>query len=146
MQSINSLEVLSKIALFDGLSERQLRDIADRLHQQSYPAGAHIVEQGQVGFGLFMIVSGGAEVQYTSADGSMSVVNSLGSYDYFGEMALLDDGPRSASVVATVETTCLLLDRIDFLAILMNGLEMGVLIATELAKRVRKLLDTIGKN
>ena len=57
--------------------------------------------------------------------------------------ALLDDGPRSASVVATEETVCMILNRIDFISLMMKDAEMGVLIATELAKRIRKLLESV---
>lgn len=143
MKTVDAMEVLSKISLFNGLKERQLKQIVERLHEQTYPAGSKIIQQGSVGFGLFVIVSGAAEVQYTADDGSVSVVNTLGAYDFFGEMALLDDGSRSASVAAMAETVCLLLDRIDFIAIMMKDAEMGVLIATELARRIRRLLETL---
>lgn len=146
MKTENSIAMLAKVSLFKGLKERQLKLLADHLVEQKYPAGSKIIEQGRVGFGLFIIGSGQAEVQFESEEGSTSVVNTLGAYDFFGEIALLDDGPRSASVVATEETTCLILNRIEFISIMMGDAEMGVLIATELAKRIRTLLESVGKN
>ena len=144
MKTEKSMEMLAKVSLFKGLKDRQLKLMADRLVEKTYSTGSKIIEQGRVGFGLFIIGSGKAEVQFESEEGSTSVVNTLDVYDFFGEIALLDDGPRSASVVATEETTCLILNRIDFISIMMEDAEMGVSIATELAKRIRTLLESVG--
>jgi CRP-like cAMP-binding protein len=141
MEKKQSVQFLSKVSLFDGMNERSLKMLADRLIEREYKAGDHILEQGKEGFGLFIIASGKADVQYVSEDGSTSRVNSLETGEFFGEMALLDDGPRSASVIASEDTTCLILNRIDFVAIMLKDAEMGVLIATVLAKRLRKSLE-----
>ncbi|NSW53273.1 MAG: cyclic nucleotide-binding domain-containing protein [Anaerolineae bacterium] len=143
MKTVEMMEALSSIALFHGLTDHQLRRITDHLHEQTYPAGTKIIEQGKVGFGLFMIVSGAAEVVFEGGTGG-KVVNMLGPKDFFGEISLLDDGPRTASVVATSATTCLILNRIDFISLMMQDAAMGVQIATELAKRIRKLLESMG--
>ena len=63
--------------------------------------------------------------------------------DFFGELALLDDGLRTASVVATEQTQCLALTRWDFITALREDAEMAVLILQELAKRFRRALDSL---
>lgn len=93
---------------------------------------------------MFVIVSGHAEAVLESRDGDKTVVNTFGPSDFFGEIALLDDGPRTASVVATEETECLILSRPDFIAVMQNDAEMGVIIAQELANRIRKLINSFG--
>ena len=146
MQVENSIELLSQVTLFSKLNSRQLRSLADRLIEREYQPGEAIIEQGRQGFGLFVIVSGKAEASYKDDSGNESIVNTFGPGDFFGEIALLDDEPRSASVIATKKTTCVILNRIDFVAIMMKDAEMGVVIAGELGKRIRTLLASINAN
>lgn len=134
---------LERVPLFQGLSARQLEPIARRMVERSYPAGAAIVTQGTGGEGFFVVVAGKAEAVRQRTDGSSAVVNAFGPMDFFGELALLDDGLRTASVVAQEPTTCLLLTRWDFLAALREDVEMSIVILQELARRFRRALDTL---
>jgi CRP-like cAMP-binding protein len=77
------------------------------------------------------------------ADGSKAVVNSFGPTDFFGELALLDDSPRTASVVTTEETVCLVLSQWEFLGALREDAEMGIVILQELARRFRRALEVL---
>ena len=71
-------------------------------------------------------------------------VNTFGPTDFFGELALLDDGLRTASVKAVESTRCLVLTRWDFLAALREAdVEMSIVILQELAKRFRRALDSL---
>ena len=90
-----------------------------------------------------MIVSGKAEAFRQRADGEKVAVNTFGPTDFFGELALLDDGLRTASVLAAEPTQCLALTRWDFLAALREDAEMSVIILQELAKRFRRALDSL---
>lgn len=134
---------LERVPLFSGLSARQLEPIARRMIERSYPAGATIVSQGAGGEGFFVIVSGRAEAVRERNDGAKAVVNTFGPLDFFGELALLDDGLRTASVMATEATTCVLLTRWDFLAALREDVEMTIVILQELARRFRRALDAL---
>lgn len=134
---------LSKVSLFNGMKERSLQELAGRLIEREFKAGERIIEQGKEGFGLFIIASGEADVKFVAEDGSEKVVNHLIEGDFFGEMALLDDEPRSASVYALEDNTmCLFLNRIDFIACMMNDAEMGVSVARELTSRLRRALSS----
>jgi CRP-like cAMP-binding protein len=77
------------------------------------------------------------------SDGEKIAVNTFGPTDFFGELALLDDGLRTASVVASEPTHCLALTRWDFLTALREDAEMSVIILQELAKRFRRALDSL---
>jgi CRP-like cAMP-binding protein len=77
------------------------------------------------------------------SDGVKVTVNNFGPTDYFGELALLDDGLRTASVVTTEPTTCLVLTRWDFMGALREDVEMAILILQELARRFRRALDAL---
>jgi CRP-like cAMP-binding protein len=134
---------LQRVPLFDGLKPRQLEALASRFVERDYAPGATIVAQGQGGEGFFVIVSGKAEAVRERADGEKITVNTFGPTDYFGEMALLDDGLRTASVCATEQTACLVLARWDFLAVMREDADMAVTVLVELAKRFRRALDAL---
>jgi CRP/FNR family transcriptional regulator len=135
---------LSKVPLFTGLKDRQLQRIADRMVERNYAAGDLIVKQGQGGEGFYVVTSGKAEATRERADGEKTVVNTFGETDYFGELALLDeDGVRTASITAQESTTCLILTRWDFLAILRQDADMAVEILQEMARRFRIALNSL---
>ncbi len=137
------LNFLAKVPLFAGLSDRQTKKLGTRFITRDYTAGEYIVTQGKGGAGMFTVVSGAAEAVVASPDGEKTVVNNFGATDFFGEIALLDDGPRTASVIATEDTTCMILSREDFIAIMKNDADMGVVIAEELAKRLRRVIGAM---
>lgn len=136
--------VLSKVPLFQGLKDRQLQRLADRMVERHYGAGDLIVKQGQGGEGFYVLISGKAEATRERSDGEKIVVNSFGPADFFGELALLDeDGVRTASIAAIEPTTCLVLTRWDFLATLRQDADMAVEILQEMAKRFRIALNAL---
>ena len=140
-QTIGFLQV---VPLFHGLNNHHLEYLAKRMVGRVYAAGQPIVTQGQGGEGFFVIISGKAEAFRERSDGVKAEVNTFGPTDFFGELALLDDGPRTASVIATEPTQCYVLTRWDFLAVLREGdKEMSIIILQELAKRFRRMLDSL---
>jgi CRP-like cAMP-binding protein len=145
MANVDQTKVfLSKVPLFQGLKDRQLLRLADRMIERKYAAGDVIVKQGQGGEGFFIVVSGKAEAVRQRGDGESVVVNRFGATDFFGELALLDEeGIRTASITATEPTLCLVLTRWDFLAVLRQDAEMATEILQELAHRFRVALDSL---
>lgn len=136
--------ILSKVPLFQGLKDRQLQRLGDRMVERNYAAGDLIVKQGQGGEGFYVLISGKAEATRERSDGEKIVVNHFGASDFFGELALLDEeGVRTASIVASEPTTCLVLTRWDFLATLRQDADMAVEILQEMAKRFRIALNTL---
>jgi CRP-like cAMP-binding protein len=139
-----NISFLQKVPLFHGLDKRHLEQLSKRMVERVYAAGQPIVTQGQGGEGFFVIVSGKAEAFRERSDGVKVDVNTFAPTDFFGELALLDDGLRTASVIATEPTQCLVLTRWDFLTVLREGdVEMSITILQELAKRFRRALDAL---
>ncbi len=139
----NILDILKRIPLFEKLDQRQLKHIANQFVDRSFEAGQAIVTQGQCGIGLFILVSGHAQAIRERADGTKMVVNEFGPGDFFGEMALLDEGPRTASVVATEPTRCFVLVAWDFSGILRSDPEVGLRVLQAVAQRFRQVLETL---
>ena len=134
---------LARVPIFQGLKEGQLRRLARRFVRREYQGGVDIVTQGKGGAGLFIVVSGGAEAIRVRTDGSKAVVNTFGPTDFFGELALLDDEPRTASVVATEKTECLVLSQWELFGALREDADMGIVILQELARRFRRALQVL---
>ncbi len=137
------IQILSQIPLFSGLNEKQLKKLADRMTKRDYLEGDVIITQGQGGEGLFMIAEGSAEAIRIQPDGEKLTVNEFSPKDFFGELALLDEGLRTASVIATSNATCFILTRWDFKGILRNEPEMAITMLEEMAKRFRRALETL---
>ena len=138
-----TVDFLNRVPLFQGLKNRQLKRLAGKFVPREYAAGQAIVTQDKGGEGIFIIVSGQAEAIRERADGAKVVVNTFGPTDFFGELTLLDDGLRTASVVATEATQCLALTRWDFHGVLKQDVDMAITILEELAKRFRMALDVL---
>jgi CRP-like cAMP-binding protein len=134
---------LARVPLFNNLKKRQLERLARHFVPRDYSAGVAIVAQDKGGEGFFIILSGKAEAIRERADGTKTVVNTFEETSFFGELALLDDGLRTASVVTTEATRCLALTRWDFYAVLKEDVEMAIVILQELAKRFRMALDVL---
>lgn len=137
-----TIDILEKVPFFESLRRRQLSNLARTFIERDCEAGEMIVKQGRDGYGFFIIVSGAAEAILERTDGTKEVVNTFGPNDFFGELALLDDGPRTADVVATKPTSCLIMPRENFLGILRRDGDMAVDVLVELAKRFRERLET----
>lgn len=137
------VQILGQVPLFTGLYEGQLRKLAQRLTKREYQKGDAIITQGKGGEGLFVVVTGAAEAVRIQPDGDKVTVNEFGENDFFGELALLDEGLRTASVIATRNVTCLILTRWDFKGILKSEPEMAITMLEEMAKRFRRALETL---
>lgn len=135
---------LQKVPLFQSLNNRQLEHLAKHMVERKYDGGQPIVTQGRGGEGFFIVVAGKAEAFRERSEGDKVAVNTFGPTDFFGELALLDDGPRTASVIASEPTECLALTRWDFLSALRKtDVEMSIILLQELAKRFRRALDSL---
>ena len=126
------LGTLAEVPLFAGLSKRQLRRIAKLAHIRRFAPGAVIVRAGDTGRSFFVLLDGGAKVNRA---GRRSV--RLGAGACFGEMALLDDSPRSADVVADGEVLALTIDRPGFTKLVRAEPALAQALLRTLAARLR---------
>lgn len=139
----DTVNILAVTPLFQGLKQRQLERLAQKFVERTYEADEAIVTQGKGGEGFFIITSGAAEAMRVRADGTKIVLNPLDEGEFFGELALLTDTMRTASVVTTEPTTCLALTRWNFIAMLREDADMAVTVLQELADRFSRVLNTL---
>ena len=95
------IEALRNVPLFAGLGGRELKLLSGQMHERRFPEGAEVTREGSHGAGFFVIAEGNATV---SVGGEQRAT--LGPGDYFGEIALIDEGVRSASITAATDLLC----------------------------------------
>jgi diguanylate cyclase (GGDEF)-like protein len=136
--------MLAGVALFRNLSPTQLNALVSQATEQVYPAGHVITRQGEPPIHLWVLLSGRVRVVEATADGQAEMLlGEIGKAEVFGELGILRDQPRSATVVAVERTHCLVLRHTDFVAALGGSLDLanGLLrvLATRLYDADRKL-------
>ena len=127
------VELLQKVPLFQSLSRNELETLARSFRDRTFSAGSEVTTEGQHGVGFFVIESGDATV---SVHGEQR--RKLGAGDYFGEMALIDDQPRSATIVADTDLKCWGLTPWDFRPLVESNAQIAWSMLQTLAKRLRE--------
>jgi CRP-like cAMP-binding protein len=125
--------LLGRAPIFSSLTDRQLRSLARTVKVVSFPAKAPIVKQGEPGIALYILLRGEAEVRQGNR-----TLGRLGPGQFFGEMTLLDEQPRSADVVAVQPTECAVLSRWEFWGFAKGEPEVLQGIGREMARRLRE--------
>jgi CRP-like cAMP-binding protein len=129
-------ELIAATPLFEGIAEDDLDGIADRAVEAEYPAGAVIVREGEIGTGFFVVVSGTARVV---RDGR--TIARVGPGEFFGELSVLDGGPRNAQVVADEPTVCIALASWELEAVIMEQPRVALAMLRVLAARLRNVTE-----
>jgi CRP/FNR family cyclic AMP-dependent transcriptional regulator len=127
------LEHLMNVPIFKDLPAQELQFIARSMRERVYEPGAVIVRQGDPGLGFFLIREGRVEVSHDD-----HTIREMGPGEFFGEMALLEERPRSATVTARTRTTCLQLVRWDFRALLKEHPDLAVKMLEVVIQRLRE--------
>jgi CRP/FNR family transcriptional regulator, cyclic AMP receptor protein len=132
------VDAFHQVALLARLSERQRERIAGRVTTRSYKEGATIVRKGDTSVSFYVVLAGRARIEH-EAGGSRIVVEELGPGGAFGEMGLIDDLPRAATVIAVEPTECALLARWDFQNELRDDPDIALALLPVLNARIREL-------
>ncbi len=132
------LDSLRSIPLFGRVSETDLEELATHLIERRFPKNATVVEEGLPGDYMYVIREGRAKVTKASEDGREKIMNFLEVGAFFGDMALLGDETRSASVKTLEESTLLALSRRDFIDLLRQSPDLALSVIEELANRLRE--------
>jgi CRP/FNR family cyclic AMP-dependent transcriptional regulator len=127
---INSM--IGSVPFFGGLQEKTRKAVVSQGKEMSYKAGDSIVDEGTMGVGFYLILDGKAEVRKGG-----KILATLGKGQFFGEMSLIDEQPRSADVVAVAPTKCWALTSWAFSALVKSHPEIALSMLKEMVKRLR---------
>jgi len=132
-------DTLAHVELFSSLDKRELQTLAKSSHERTYSAGTKLFSQGDSGSGLYILKSGNVSITQTSGQGTEKEINTAGAGETLGEMALLDDQPRSATVTAVEDVTALLLPVWEFRGVIKAHPDIALKLLASLSRRLRKV-------
>jgi CRP/FNR family cyclic AMP-dependent transcriptional regulator len=128
--------LLAGVELFHGLGRKELERLERVVRRRRYEAGETIVREGESGIAFYVLASGSAQVTQRGPDGAERAVRTLAPGDGFGEMALLAERPRTASITSLEPVECLVLHRMDFLDQMRQNPEIAIRMLETLSQRL----------
>jgi len=129
--------LLAQVPLFAELPPDRLRELAQMCRRRTYQRGETIFHKGDPGTGLYVLTDGQVKILLPSEIGEEALLAVLEPGDFFGELALFDGQPRSATVVAVTRAETLLLPRDDFLGFVTRNAEVAIALFGVLSRRLR---------
>ena len=138
------LPTLAAVPLFANIPQPELVKLAAMARKESYPKNAEIMAEGDRSSGLYILLSGKVKVVLRSEEGKEIILAILNPTEFFGEMALLDEAPRSADIITMAPTTVLVIAKQEFKSWLQRQPEMAFEIIKTLAQRLREADQKIG--
>ncbi len=132
-------DTLARVDLFAGLDKKDLQVLTNACQERNYKAGSTLIKQGDTGVGLYVIISGTVRItQANNPDKAEVDLGTAGPGSELGEMSLLDDLPRSATVTAVTDVTALLLPVWEFRTTLRSHPDIALRLLSVLSHRLRK--------
>ena len=143
-QHMSATSILEKVPLFGQLASTELQRVVEVTRERTYPKNSVILFEDDPGDALYVVALGQVKVVLIGEDGREVILSVLGVGEFFGEMALIDDEPRSAHVIAMEDSTLLVLRREDFQGILKQSPGIGLALLRELSRRLRRVDEKVG--
>jgi len=125
------LQVMGQVPIFENLTPKELKDLTQLTHERSYKANEPVFKKLAPGEGMYVILKGTVEIKDPDSNTTFAT---LGSGDFFGELALLDQEPRSAMAVATEASELVGFFRTDLLTLMTRDPELGNKILLNLSR------------
>ena len=141
---MSAVVVLEKVPLFSQLAPAELQRVVEATRERTYPKNSVILFEDDPGDALFVVAQGQVKVVLIGEDGREVILSVLGPSEFFGEMALIDDEPRSAHVIAMEDSSLIVLRREDFQGILKQSPGIAVALLKELSRRLRRVDEKVG--
>ncbi len=129
-------DVLKRIPIFQDFDPREFAKIEDILHRRSFAVGEAIVREGETGVGMYIILEGQVQILHAGEEGQAIRLATLGPGDFFGEQALLDESPRTASAVATQACQAIGFFRPDMLELIERNPRTGLKVVMRLSQMI----------
>ena len=141
---MSAAAVLQKVPLFGQLSATDLQRVLDVARERVYPKNSVILFEDDPGDALYVVAAGQVKVVLIGEDGREVILSVMGEGEFFGEMALIDDEPRSAHVIAMEDSTLVVLRREDFQPIMEQTPAIALALLRELTRRLRRVDEKVG--
>ena len=135
--------MLEDVAIFSGLNPTELELLEHHMVTRSFKKNTIIINEGDEASTFFIIITGAIKVFLSNEEGKEIIINAQGPGDHFGELALLDGAPRSASVITTEKSTIGVISKEDFHNVLSRNTDLALNLIRELTRRVRFLSDNV---
>ncbi|MEA1889942.1 MAG: Crp/Fnr family transcriptional regulator [Pseudomonadota bacterium] len=129
--------ILTSVPLFSRLTYKHLELLSSKIQHQEFSRNSIIIAEGEQSDSLYLVNEGKVKIYISDADGREMQLKILEPGDYFGELALIDQKPRSASAMATCDCQLSVITSRDFLKCLSDNQEMSLIMLQVLAKRLR---------
>ena len=144
MSQEQNIAFLRRVPLFSGLTEQQIERLAAGSVRRNFPRGRVIVTEGEPSQSLYILLSGRAKVQRSDTEGKEVILAVIGPGECFGEMSLIDDSPRSASVITIDTSDFMAINKESFKSMMLSSPEMSLRIMAGLVRRLREADKMIG--
>ena len=131
---------IRRVPIFEDLSKRELAEVERLVHRRTYSAGEAVFWDGDPGAGMYIILSGAVNIMDEQPDGKEHKLARLEQGEFFGELGLLDETPRSASAIADEDAVIIGFFRTDLLSLIERRPKLGIKIVLNLARVVGERL------
>jgi CRP/FNR family transcriptional regulator, cyclic AMP receptor protein len=145
MASNETVELLSRVPLFAELSQRELEQVVSVAIPRSFPKGVRVFHEGDDSDACYVVRTGDLRVTREHSDGRAIALATLGSGDFFGELAMLDGGARSASVETLSDVELLALPAIDMRRVIAAHGEIAAKLIVALTRRLRETNERVAR-
>ncbi|PIS28669.1 MAG: cyclic nucleotide-binding domain-containing protein [Candidatus Marinimicrobia bacterium CG08_land_8_20_14_0_20_45_22] len=146
----NIFKILKTVPIFSDLTSKEIAEIEKIIHRRNYKKNEPIFRMGDPGLGMYIIVEGSVEIAEENEDGEKKSLAVLPDGAFFGDLALLDEAPRSASAIAVVDCDIIGFFRPDLLDLLYRKPSLGIKILWGLARiigeRLRRTNELLSKS
>ncbi len=129
--------VLKSVPLFAAFTDQQIKTLLSYVQHRSYPRNVYVMHAGDETDSIYVVLSGKAKVLINDEQGHEVILGYLNAQDFFGEMGILDDQPRSASVCTLESCEMLRLSKDGFMSCLKENTEVAMLVIRNLVRRLR---------
>lgn len=136
----NIFTTLKKVPIFSDLTPKELTEVEKIVHRRRYKKNETIIRAGDPGLGMYIIVKGSVEIEDEDEKAGKRTLAKLSDGSFFGDMALLDEEPRSASAIALVDSDMMGFFRPDFLDLIYRKPKLGIKVLLALARVIGERL------
>jgi uncharacterized membrane protein len=147
---MNEIELLKQVPLFSQMDDHELSGLRSIMELVHFTSGEGIIHEGEAGDDFYVLMEGNVQVRVLDATGAEVVIEDIGPGGFFGELSMLSDEPRAATVRAVDDVTTLSLDRQEFFDFLMTHPHAGIDVLTVLSHRLNRtsalLRKSVSKN